>query len=89
MDDKKKKLRKMATWTIAVFATIFAVTFAVLWLVSFPGGGSGLGTIGSIFKSAWLIVVLDLVLCAGAFVGYKFYLDAKKQQSNRKKRPVR
>jgi hypothetical protein len=78
MDEKKLKLRKMATWTIAVFATIFAVTFAVLWLVSYQGSGSAIGTIGSIFKNAWLILTLDLVLCAGAFVGYRFYLDAKK-----------
>ncbi len=76
MDEKKKKLRRMAAWTIAIFATIFAVTFAVLWLFSYQG--SGLTTIGSIFRQAWLIIVVDLVLCAGAFAGYKFYLNAKK-----------
>ncbi len=78
MDVKSKKLKKMATWTIAIFATIFAVTFAVLWLVNFKGSGSSLATVGSIFSQAWLIIVIDLVLCVGAFVGYKYYLDAKK-----------
>ncbi len=78
MDEKKKKIKKMAAWTIAIFATIFAVTFAVLWLVSFQTSASALGTIGMIFREAWLIIVLDLVLCAGVFFGYKFYLDAKK-----------
>ena len=78
MDEKKSKLKKVATWIVAVFATIFAVTFAVLWLINFPTSGSGVGAIGTIFSQAWLIVVLDFVLCLGAFFGYKFYLDAKK-----------
>ncbi len=76
MDEKKKKLRRMAAWTIAIFATIFAITFAVLWLFTYSG--SGFGTIRNIFREAWLIILIDLVLCAGAFVGYKLYLDAKK-----------
>jgi hypothetical protein len=78
MDEKSKKLRKMATWTIAVFATIFAVTFAVLWLPVYKTSSSAIAAIGSIFSSAWLIIVIDLVLCAGAFFGYKFYLQGKK-----------
>jgi cytochrome b subunit of formate dehydrogenase len=78
MDDKKKKLRKMATWTIAVFATIFAVTFAVLWLPVFKLSSSALSAIGTIFSEAWLIILVDLVLCVGAYVGYKLYLDSKK-----------
>lgn len=76
MDEKKLKLRRMASWTIAIFATIFAITFAVLWLINFQG--SGLKTVGTIFGQAWLIILVDLVLCAGAFVGYKLYLDSKK-----------
>jgi hypothetical protein len=78
MDDKKKKLKKMATWTIAVFATIFAVTFAVLWLPTYKLSSTALATIGAIFSEAWLIILIDLVLCGGAYFGYKFYLDSKK-----------
>ena len=78
MDEKKKKLRKMATWTTAVFATIFAVTFAVLWLPVYNISSSAISAIGTIFSQAWLIIVIDLVLCGGAFLGYKFYLDSKK-----------
>jgi hypothetical protein len=78
MDEKKKKLKKMATWTIAVFATIFAVTFAVLWLPVYSLSSTALSAIGSIFSKAWLIILLDLVLCVGAYLGYKFYLDSKK-----------
>jgi hypothetical protein len=78
MDEKNKKLRKMATWTVAVFATIFAVTFAVLWLPTYQTSSSAFGTIGSIFRSAWVIILIDLVLCVGAYLGYKYYLEAKK-----------
>jgi hypothetical protein len=78
MDEKSKKLRKMATWTIAVFATFFAVTFAVLWLPLYKTSSSAIAAIGSIFSSAWPIIVIDLVVCAGVFFGYKFYLQRKK-----------
>jgi hypothetical protein len=78
MDEKQKKLKKMATWTVAVFATIFAVTFAVLWLPVYKTSNSALSAIGAIFSEAWLIIVIDLVLCVGAFFGYKFYLSSKK-----------
>ena len=78
MDDNKKKLRKMATWTIAVFATIFAVTFAVMWLPVYKISNSAMSAIGTIFSQAWLIIVIDLVLCVGAFFGYKLYLSSKK-----------
>lgn len=78
MDDYKMKIKKMATWTIAVFATIFAVTFAVLWMLNYKLSSTGLSAIGAIFSEAWLIILIDLVLCVGAYLGYKFYLDSKK-----------
>ena len=78
MDDKKKKLKKMASWTVAVFATIFAVTFAVLWMPNYKLSSTGLSTIGAIFSEAWLLILLDLVLCVGAYLGYKLFLDNKK-----------
>jgi hypothetical protein len=78
MDEKKKKLKRMATWTVAIFATIFAVTFAVLWMLNYKLSSTGLSTIGAIFSEAWLIILLDLVLCVGVYVGYKLYLDKKK-----------
>jgi len=77
MDEKTKKLKRMATWTIAVFATIFAVTLAVLWMILYRGGGSAFETIGLVFRQAWLIIVIDLVLCVGAYLGYRYYLNAK------------
>ncbi len=78
MNDKKKKLSKMAAWTVAVFATVFAVATAVLWLVYFPTtGGSSWNVLGQVFKAGWLIYVIDVVLCAGVYIGYKLYLDRK------------
>jgi len=31
MEDKKIKLRRMASWTITIFATVFAVFLALFW----------------------------------------------------------
>jgi len=78
MDEKKKKLKKMATWTMAVFATIFAVTIAVLWLPLYNAGAGALGAIGQAFAAGWPVLVADLVLCFLAFFGYKLFLDKKK-----------
>jgi hypothetical protein len=77
MDDKKKKTKKMATWTIAIFATIFAVTFAVLWLVWYPGSANGFETIGKVFADGWPILVADLVLCVLVYAGYSFFTNKK------------
>jgi hypothetical protein len=78
MDDKKKKLRKMATWTIAVFATIFAVTIAVLWLPIYPASSGAFDALGKVFSAGWLILLIDLVLCVLAYFGYSVYLKNKK-----------
>ncbi len=78
MDEKTRKIRRMATWTIAIFATIFAVTFATLWLFNVNLIGSGFKAIGVIFSQAWVILLIDLVLCGGVFLGYRLYLDSRK-----------
>jgi hypothetical protein len=78
MDDKTKKLKRMATWTIAVFATIFAVTFVVLWLPLYKMSGSALSAVGEAFAAGWLVLLVELVLCAGGYFGYKLYMDRKK-----------
>jgi hypothetical protein len=78
MDDKKKKLRSMAVWTLAIFATIFAVAFAILWLPIYPMSNGAMNALGQVFAKGWLILVLDVVLCAGVYFGYRFYLNSKK-----------
>ena len=79
MDDKTKKLKRMATWTIAVFATIFAITTAVIWLVKFPTtSGSSWNVIGAVLSTGWLIYLVVAVLCLAFYFGYKIILDRKK-----------
>jgi zinc transporter ZupT len=78
MNDNSKKLKRMATWTIAVFATIFAIVMAVLWIPLFNNGASAFAAIGQAFAAGWLIFVVVAVLCIAAYFGYKYYLDRKK-----------
>ena len=69
----------MATWTIAVFATIFAIFMALFWLITYPvTSGSAWNVIGEALKAGWLIFVIAAVLCLGTYFGYKLYLERKK-----------
>jgi hypothetical protein len=79
MDDKVKKLKKMATWTIAVFATVFAVFMALFWLLNYPvTGGSPWNVLKAALTSGWIVFLIDAVLCIATYFGYKLYLDRKK-----------
>ena len=79
MDDKKKKqLRNMATWSVAVFATIFAVVMAVLWIPLFNAGSPAFKAVVQAFAAGWVPILLALVLCVGTYIGYSFYLGRKK-----------
>ena len=77
MDEKKKKLRRMATWTIALFGAILAVAFGVLWLVN-QDAGSKTAVLGQVLKSGWLVLLVDLVLCGGVYVVYNLVVNRKK-----------
>lgn len=77
MDEKTKKIRRMAIWTVAIFATIFAVSFAVLWLPIYQVSSGAVSALGQVFARGWPILVIDLVLCAGVYLGYRFYLSRK------------
>ena len=44
MNDNSKKLKKMAIWTIAVFATVFAVFMALFWMLVYPVTGGSVWT---------------------------------------------
>lgn len=71
MDETKKKLRRMAIWLIAVFATAFAIVVTVLYLVSRGNIWIALGS------SWWLILILG-VICIAAYYIYKMILAKKK-----------
>lgn len=76
--DNSKKLKRMAIWTVAVFATVFAVVLSILWIPLFNSGASALGAVGQAFAEGWLIFVIALILCIGTYVGYSLYLKNKK-----------
>jgi amino acid transporter len=78
MNDKSKQLKKMAIWTIVVFATIFAIVTTVLWMPLFNAGASAFAAIGQALVSGWLIYLIVAVLCFAAYFGYKTYLGRKK-----------
>ena len=79
MDEKKSKLRRMAVWTIAIFATIFASVLAALWVALYNiGGGSAFAALGQAFGTGWPILLIDLILCAGVYFGYRYFLNHQK-----------
>jgi hypothetical protein len=79
MDEKKTKLRKMAVWTIVIFAAIFASVLAALWVALYNVRVvSASAALGQAFGSGWPILLIDLVLCAGAYIGYNYYLNSQK-----------
>jgi len=78
MNDNSKKLKRMVTWTIAVYVTIFAIDMAVLWIPLYNGGTSALNAVGQAFAAGWMFLVVFAVLCFAAYFGYKYYLNSKK-----------
>ncbi|HEY5271174.1 MAG TPA: hypothetical protein VII97_12615 [Anaerolineales bacterium] len=78
MNDKSKKLRRIASWTAAIFATIFAVVMTVLWIPLYNAGASAFAAIGQAFAAGWVLILVVLVLCVGVYVVYSIYLNSKK-----------
>jgi type VI protein secretion system component VasF len=78
MDEKKFKMRRMAAWTIAVFATIFASVMTVLWTTLFKTGTPAFAATGEAFISSWPVLLIDLVLCVAVYSGYSLFLNRQK-----------
>ena len=78
MNNNSNKLKKMATWTVAIFATIFAVVMAVLWIQLYGAGTPALKVLGQAFAEGWVMILTALVLCAGTYYGYNLYVNRKK-----------
>jgi hypothetical protein len=78
MDDTKKRVRRMAVWTIAIFATIFASVLAALWIVIYNSGTTSGAALGKAFGIGWPVLLVDLILCAGVYFGYSFSVSRKK-----------
>jgi hypothetical protein len=78
VDNNVSKLKKMATWTVAVFATIFAVVMAVLWIQLYTAGFPALTALKQALGEGWVMILIALVLCAGTYYGYFLYINRKK-----------
>ncbi len=79
MDEKKLLLKKMASWTITIFAAVFSVVMAVMWLVTYPQfAGSPLKVLGAAFGEVWYVILVAAGLCILAYFGYTLYLKRKK-----------
>jgi membrane protease YdiL (CAAX protease family) len=78
MNDKSKKLKRMAIWTTAIFAAVFAVVMAVLWIPLYNAGASAFAAIGQAFAAGWVLILVALVLCVGVYVAYSLYINSTK-----------
>ena len=79
MDNRKRNLNRMATWTITVFATAFAVVMSVMWLLKYPTTpGSSLQVVTAVLSAVWLIVVITALLCIATYFSYSYYLNRKR-----------
>ncbi len=78
MDDKKLLLKKMASWTITIFAAVFSVVMAVMWLVTYPRfTGNPLKVLEAAFGEVWYVILVAAGLCILAYFGYTLYLKKK------------
>jgi hypothetical protein len=69
----------MAVWTTVIFAAIFASVLEALWVALYNMGSvSAPGALGQAFGSGWPILLIDLVLCAGVYIGYSYFLNHQK-----------
>jgi fatty acid desaturase len=76
MDENKKKLRKMAIWMIAVFATAFAIILTVLYLLYL---NSGMGSpLLLALGSGWWLILLVGAICIAVYFVYKLLINRKK-----------
>jgi hypothetical protein len=79
MDDKQKKLKKMAVWTVTIFAAVFAVIMAVMWILLYTsGGGTAFQVLGQALGMVWYIILIAAVLCIAVYFGYSTYLKRQK-----------
>ena len=78
MDNKDKGIRRMAIWTITVFATVFSIVMAVLWLFFWPYTGDRLQAISLSLSSGAPIYLVVGFLCIATFFGYHFFTNRKK-----------
>ena len=78
MDSRDKRTRRMAIWTITVFATVFSVIMAVFWLFFWPTTGDRLEAISLSLGSGAPIFLVVGFLCLATYFGYHMFISRKK-----------
>jgi hypothetical protein len=69
----------MALCRIVNFPAISASVLAAFWIAFYNMEAmSASGALGQAFGSGWPILLVDLVLCAGDYFGYRFNLNRQK-----------
>jgi len=68
MDDNSKKLKTMATWTIAVFATVFAVFMPLFWQFNYRLGAPIWNILLATFATGWPIFLATAVICLAIYL---------------------
>ncbi|MEZ0395912.1 MAG: hypothetical protein ABWK53_05740 [Anaerolineales bacterium] len=77
MDDSKKRIQRMAVWTVTVFATVFSVTMALFWLLVWPLADSPLQRLWLALSFGWPVFLLSGGLCAAVFFIYRRFWSKK------------
>lgn len=77
MDDPKRQIRRMAVWTVTVFATVFSVTMTVFWLLAWPLARTPLQGVWLALSFGWPIFLVVAGLCTGFYLFYRFLVKRK------------
>lgn len=77
MDDTKRRIQRMAVWTVTVFATVFSVTMALFWMLAWPLAETPLESAWLALSFGWPVFLASAGLCAGAFFLYRFLVKRK------------
>lgn len=72
MDEKLKKVRKFGLWLVVIFAVVFAVVTAIMYMMVQPlAGGAGIAAVGQAIAQSWLIYLITAVILLAAYFIYR------------------
>lgn len=72
MDEKLKKVRKFALWLVVLFAVVFAVVTAIMYMMVQPlAGGAGIAAVGQAIAQSWQIYLITAAILLVAFFVYR------------------
>jgi hypothetical protein len=77
MDDIRRRIQRMAVWTVTVFATVFSVTMTFFWMLVWPLSSTPLESIRLALMVGWPVFLAAAGLCATTFFLYRFFLKRK------------